>query len=49
MDSPSQAAPMAQTEYSTTDGNLDGNTQGEKLHWLPIPIFSLRNKIKNKK
>jgi hypothetical protein len=37
---------MAQIEHSTTGENPDGNAQGEKLHWLPIPIFSLRTKNK---
>jgi hypothetical protein len=48
-DSPSQAVAMAQTEHSTSGGNLDGHAQGEKLQWLPLPTFCLEKKKKKKK
>jgi hypothetical protein len=47
-DSPSQAVAMAQTEHSTSGGNLDGHAQGEKLQWLPLPTFCLEKKKKKK-
>jgi uncharacterized membrane protein YhaH (DUF805 family) len=38
-DSPFQTIAMAQIEYFIAGGNPNGHTQGDKLHWLPIPNF----------